>query len=133
MIQKCIRVLIVDDVPQVRLGLAIMLKLAARNITPGIEVIGEAQNGSDAIIQAQILKPDVVLMDLEMPGLDGYQATQSIKSADPSILIVALSIHSDPSSRQKVIQAGADAFVEKGGPLDDLFSAIQRSQSWKRN
>src|SRR4030042_7183064 len=100
MIQKCIRVLIVDDVPQVRLGLAIMLKLAARNLTPGIEVIGEAQNGSDAIIQAQMLQPDVILMDLEMPGLDGYQATRSIKSANPSILIVALSIHSDPTSRQ---------------------------------
>ena len=105
-----------------------MLKLAARNITPRIEVIGEAQNGNEAITQAQLLQPDVVLMDLEMPGLDGYEATQIIKSTHPSVLIVAMSIHADPASRQKVIQAGADAFVEKGGPLDDLFSAILSAQ-----
>jgi DNA-binding NarL/FixJ family response regulator len=124
MVRNNIRVLIVDDVPQVRLGLAIMLKLASRNITPQIEVIGEAQDGRDAITQAQLLQPDVILMDLEMPGLDGYAATRSIKSSHPSILIVALSIHADPACRQKVIQAGADAFVEKGGPLKDLFEAI---------
>ena len=125
MIQEKIRVLIVDDVPQVRQGLTIMLKLISRNITPMIEVIGEAQNGSEAITQAQMLQPDVILMDLEMPGLDGYAATQSIKSASPSILIIILSIHGDPASRQKVIQAGADAFVEKGAPLEELIRAIQ--------
>jgi CheY-like chemotaxis protein len=100
-IQGKIRVLIVDDIPQVRQGLSTMLNLAARNILPQIEVIGEAQNGSEAIQQALILHPDVVLMDLEMPVLDGCTATQCIKSTNPSILIVILTIHSDPATRQK--------------------------------
>ncbi|OGN89415.1 MAG: hypothetical protein A2Y88_04565 [Chloroflexi bacterium RBG_13_48_10] len=126
MIQENIRVLIVDDIPQVRQGLATMLKLAARNILPQIEVIGEAQNGSEAIQQAQMLHPDVVLMDLEMPVLDGYTATQCIKSTNPSILIVILTIHSDPVTRQKAAHAGADAFVEKGAPLGELLQTIQR-------
>jgi CheY-like chemotaxis protein len=65
-------------------------------------------------------------MDLEMPVLDGFAATQRIKSTHPSILIVALTIHSDLASRQKAAQAGADTFVEKGAPLDELLQAIQR-------
>lgn len=126
MIPKSIKVLIVDDVPQVRQGLATMLKLAAKNLTPKLEVIGEAQNGSEAVEQTQALHPDVILMDLEMPVLDGYNATQCIKSTHPSILVVVLTIHSDPSTRQKAAQAGADAFVEKGAPLEELLRAIQR-------
>src|SRR4030042_1514979 len=99
--QDWIKVLIVDDVPQVRQGLATMLKLAARNFTPKIEVVGDAQNGSHAIEQAYMLHPDVVLMDLEMPVMDGYTATQHIKSTHPSISVVVLSIHSDSTSRHK--------------------------------
>ena len=123
--QDWIKVLIVDDVSEVRQGLATMLKLAARNFTPKIEVVGDAQNGSHAIEQAHMLHPDVVLMDLEMPVMDGYTATQHIKSTQPSISVVVLSIHSDPTSRQKAFQAGADAFIEKGAPLAELIQAIQ--------
>jgi DNA-binding NarL/FixJ family response regulator len=90
-------------------------------------VIGEAQNGREAITQAHLLHPDVILMDLEMPVLDGFTATKSIKSMHPSILIIALSIHSDLASRQKAIQSGADVFIEKGAPLQEIFQAIQRS------
>lgn len=121
-----IRVLIVDDLPQVRHGLATVLELASKAYKPKIAIIGEAQNGREAIQQAQILHPDVVLMDLEMPVLDGFSATQCIKSMNPSILIVALTIHSDPTTRQKAAQAGADAFIEKGAPLDELLHAIHR-------
>ena len=127
MMQESIRVLIADDVQQVRHGLATMLKLASKNLTLKIEVIGEAQNGREAVDQSQTLHPDVVLMDLQMPVLDGFTATQSIKSTNPSILIVALTIHSDLASRQKAVQAGADAFVEKGAPLEELLQAIQRN------
>jgi len=119
-----IHVLIVDDLPQVRQGLATLLSLAAKNISPKIKVIGEAQNGSEAIEQARLLHPDVILMDLKMPVLDGYTATQCIKSTHPSIFIVVLTIHADPSTRQKAAQAGADAFVEKGAPLEELIQAI---------
>ena len=119
-----IRVLIVDDLPQVRQGLAIALKLAGKAYKPKIDIIGEAQDGNEAIEQASILHPDVVLMDLEMPVLDGFTATQRIKSTNPSILIVALTIHSDLASRQKAVQNGADAFIEKGAPLEELLQAI---------
>ncbi len=121
-----IRVLIVDDIQQVRQGLATILKLAARKTNPQIEVVGEAQNGNEAIQQAQKLQPDVILMDLEMPVQDGFTTTQYIKTTYPSIWVVVLSIHSDPVSRQKAALSGADAFVEKGGLLDELLQAIQR-------
>jgi len=124
-IRESIRVLIVDDMPQVRQGLATVLQLASKAAKPKFDIVGEAQNGSEAIQSAQLLHPDVILMDLEMPVLDGFSATQFIKTAQPSISIVVLSIHSDPASRQKAAQAGADAFVEKGAPLDELLQAIQ--------
>jgi len=122
---KSIRVLVVDDVPQVRQGLMTMLKLATKNLAPSIEVIGEAQNGYDAIQLSQTLHPDAILMDLEMPVLDGYAATQSIKSKDPSIFIIILTIHDDLYSRQKASQAGADVFIEKSAPLDELIRVIR--------
>ena len=125
MSQENIRVLIVDDIPQVRQGLTTMLRLAAKNIKPKVELIGEAQNGREAIEQAQVLHPDVVLMDLEMPVLDGYTATQCIKSKDPSIFIIILTIHDDLATRQKAAQAGADAFFGKSAPLDGLIRVIQ--------
>ena len=125
MSQKSVRVLIVDDIPQVRQGLATMLKLAAKNIMPKVELVGEAQNGSEAIAQAQVLHPDAILMDLEMPVLDGYTATQCIKSKDPSIFIIILTIHDDLATRHKAAQAGADAFFGKSAPLDGLIRVIQ--------
>jgi DNA-binding NarL/FixJ family response regulator len=123
--QESVRVLIVDDVPQVRQGLATMLALATKNIAPKIEVIGEARNGSEAIEQAQALHPDVILMDLEMPVLNGYIATQRIKSQHPSIGIIILTVHISPDSRQEAARAGADAFFEKSAPLNGLVRAIQ--------
>jgi DNA-binding NarL/FixJ family response regulator len=123
-----IRILIADDLPRVRFELTTMLKLLGTKDSVDLVVIGEAQNGYEAIQQAQNLHPDVIIMDLEMPELDGYRATESIKSADPTVFIVILSIHSDPLSRQKAIQAGADAFVEKGAPLNELLQVIRSSQ-----
>ncbi len=121
-----IRVLIADDVPQVRQGLVTMLKLASKNLPHKIEVIGEAQNGIEAIELAKRLHPDVVLMDLEMPVLDGCDATQNIKSADPTTGVVVLTIHGDDATRLKATQAGADAFIEKGAPVNELLQAIQQ-------
>jgi DNA-binding NarL/FixJ family response regulator len=122
---KSIRVLIVDDIPQVRQGLATMLRLATKNLTPNIEVIGEAQNGCEAIQLSQILHPDAILMDLEMPAMDGFMATQTIKSKDPSTFIIILTIYDDPYSRQKAFQAGADTFIDKSAPIEGLIRVIQ--------
>lgn len=122
--EEILRILIVDDVPQVRLGLTTMLRLASRNSKPKIEVVGEAKNGDDAIRQTKLLHPDVILMDLEMPVSNGYHATQSIKSTNPSTFIIILTIHDDPITRQKASQAGADAFIVKSAPLDSLIQVI---------
>lgn len=121
-----IDVLIVDDLPHVRQSLANVLELASMKKGLGIQVIGEAQNGIEAIQQAHILHPDVILMDLEMPCVDGFEAARAIKQADPGVGIIVLTIHYDPDSRRKAQQAGADAFLEKGAPLEELIETIHK-------
>lgn len=116
---KKIKVLIVDDMPQVRQDLRTFL-----NLTLDIEVVGEAANGIEAIRQTEILKPDVILMDLEMPQLDGYQASRKIKTNDPQCKIIALSIHGGNTERQQALLYGIDYFVIKGEPLEDLIKTI---------
>lgn len=116
---KKIKVLIVDDMPQVRQDLRTFL-----NLTLDIEVVGEAANGIEATRQTEILKPDVVLMDLEMPQLDGYQASRKIKTNDPQCKIIALSIHGGNTERQQALLYGIDYFVIKGEPLEDLIKTI---------
>jgi len=114
-----IRMLIVDDVAQVRQDLRMLLTLSC-----DVEVVGEAANGQEAISQAEIHQPDVVLMDLEMPVMDGYRATRQIKNLYPSCRIVALTVHGYEEARQKALQAGVDAFIVKGEPVENLVQAI---------
>ena len=114
-----IRVLIVDDVSQVRQELRTMLTLSS-----DVEIVGEAANGLEAIRQAEALQPEVILMDLEMPVLDGYQATEQIKNQQPSRRIVALTVHGYEEARQRALQAGVDAFIVKGESLENLVQAI---------
>jgi DNA-binding NarL/FixJ family response regulator len=112
--------LIVDDVPQVRRELRTLLPLL-----DAIDVVGEAENGQDAIELAATLRPDVILMDVEMPIVDGLIATRLIKQQCPQCRIVILSIHADEAVRAKARSAGADDFVDKGAPLSTLLQAIQ--------
>jgi DNA-binding NarL/FixJ family response regulator len=121
---KNIRILIVDDVTQVRQGLVTLLKLVATRTTPEIEIVGEAQNGGEAVQQAQVLHPDVILMDLEMPFIDGYEAARQIKTSWPSCRIIALTIHDHESARLQAINAGMDDFIVKGAPLETLIRVI---------
>jgi len=122
--EKSIRVLIVDDLPWVREGLATVLKLAARSVTPRLEVVGEAQNGLEAIGQLRALQPDVILMDLEMPGMDGYETTRRIKAEKPAPRVIILSIHTGPEAQQRAQAAGADGFVTKGASYEIILNAI---------
>ena len=117
------RILIVDDIPQVREDLRTLLPLAGE-----IEVVGAAINGLDAVRQAESLRPDVVLMDLEMPVMDGNEATRQIKTLGLDCRIVALTVHDDESSRQKAVQAGVDDFVIKGAPVEILVQAITKNE-----
>ena len=115
-----IRLLLVDDVPQVRRELRTALSL-----TGGVQVVGEAVDGRQAVDLAVSLEPDVVLMDLEMPGMDGFEAAARITAAAPSCRLVALTIHAGAEERQRAHAAGFDAFVVKGASMLTLMLAIQ--------
>ena len=119
-----IRVLIVDDMAQVRHDLRTVLPLAGQAAGLQIDVVGEAGNGQEAIQQATALRPDVVLMDLEMPVMGGYEATRQIKACSPDCRVIALTIHGDETVRQRAIQAGVDDFVIKGAPITSLIQAM---------
>ncbi len=124
MSMESIRVLIVDDLQPVREGIATLLKLASRMVAPKIEIVGEAQEGGEAIRQAQALHPDVILMDLEMPGMDGYEATRRIKAERPAPRVIILSIHNGPEALQRARAAGADDFIIKGATYQILLDTI---------
>jgi DNA-binding NarL/FixJ family response regulator len=120
-----IRLLIVDDAARVRQDLRTMLSLAGDAEKDRlIEIVGEAANGLEAIRQAESLRPQVVLMDLEMPVLDGYEAARQIKTRCPSCQVIALTIHDYEAVWQRATQAGVDDFVVKGAPLETLIQAI---------
>jgi DNA-binding NarL/FixJ family response regulator len=117
---KTTRVLIVDDAPQVRRELRTLLPLL-----DDIEIVGEAENGQSAIELAAALQPDAILIDVEMPILDGLEATRRIKQASPATRIIILSIHDDEATSAQARSAGADDFVDKGAPLTTLLQAIK--------
>ena len=121
-----VRLLIVDDMHHVRKELLRLLEL-----TDLVQVVGEAANGQEAIDQAAALRPDVVLMDLEMPVLDGWEALRQIKQRQLAERVVVLSIHNDTKSTQRAMHAGADAFLSKGIGFEALLSAIVTRKDMK--
>jgi DNA-binding NarL/FixJ family response regulator len=124
-----IRVLLVDDQPAVLRGLRVRFQLE-----PDMQVVGEASTGREAFTLAQTLMPDVVLMDIEMPGMDGIEATAALAMIAPQSAVVILSIHTDRQTRIRAQAAGAVAFLEKRGTTDTLLAAIRQAaaQSGKR-
>jgi signal transduction histidine kinase/CheY-like chemotaxis protein len=114
-----LRVLLAEDHEIVRQGLASLLRE-----TPGIDVVGEASNGQDAVDLAYRLRPDVVTMDVSMPVMSGDEATRRIKEHLPETRIIALSMHQEPETIEKMCQAGADGYVLKTAPPEELFAAI---------
>jgi two-component system, NarL family, response regulator NreC len=127
-LMSAVRILIVDDTPQVRSDLRTILPLAGELNGLSIEISGEAGDGYDAIRLAGELRPDVVLMDLSMPRLDGYSATQAIKALYPNTKILVLTVNSAQEAQQKAYQAGADGFIEKGAPVSELIHQIKSFQ-----
>lgn len=118
---KMIRLLIVDDQLAVRQGLR--MRLAAE---PDLEVVGEAPDGEVALSSALALCPDVVLMDVEMPRMDGFAATDTLRKLCPSAAVIMLSIHDDARTRARAEDAGAVAFVVKSLPTDMLLATIRQ-------
>src|SRR4030042_169695 len=116
-----IRVLIVDDHTIVRKGIRALLAEIA-----GIEVVGEADNGQEAIAQADILHPDVILMDLAMPKMDGIEATRQIKASQPESRILVMTSFAADDKVFPAIKAGALGYLLKESAPEDLVQAIRQ-------
>jgi two-component system nitrate/nitrite response regulator NarL len=115
-----VRVIVADDSPQVRRDLHQLLEL-----TGEIEVVAEAADGQDAVCLAAALSPNVIVMDLQMPGMDGYEATLRIKNEVPNVRVIILSIHAGPEEQSRARAVGADHFVVKGESYEVLVNAIR--------
>jgi len=114
-----IRILLVDDHAIVRQGLRSMLEGEER-----FQIVGEAANGSDGVSLARTLKPDIVLMDVTMPEMDGIEATRLIKAELAGIRVVALSVRIDKPTLDNMLMAGASAFLSKDCQKDELVHAL---------
>ena len=120
--EKKIKVLIVDDIAETRENIKRMLSFEQT-----IEVIGFARTGREAIEQATATRPDVVIMDINMPDMDGISATTEIKKKLPFVMVVILSVQSDPSYMRRAMLAGARDFLTKPPMIDELTDAIKRA------
>ena len=118
------KLLVVDDDPMMRLGLT-----AALGNQSDLDIIGEASDGRLAVEQATTLQPDVVLMDIGMPGIDGIEATKVIKAATPAMRVVVLTSHTDETEIIAALSSGADAYCIKGTDGEALANAIRVAAS----
>jgi DNA-binding NarL/FixJ family response regulator len=116
-VERQVRVLIADDRPTTRQGLTALLSLL-----PQVEIVAEATNGHESVDLVAEYRPDVVLMDMQMPVMDGVEATRRIKEQWPTVRIIALTIHA--KYRAKALAAGVDVFLLKDGNADMLLGAI---------
>lgn len=117
-----IRVLIADDHATIRDSIAHLLEQHSE-----LTVVGHAADGREAIELAQQVRPDVVVMDVSMPTLDGVAATRLLRDTAPDVRVVAFSTWDDDATRARMADAGASAYVTKGEPIDTLVQAIRHA------
>jgi two-component system invasion response regulator UvrY len=115
-----IRVLVVDDHDLVRTGIARMLE-----DIDGLQVVGEASSGEESLKKARELKPDVVLMDIKMPGIGGLEATRKLIRSYPDIRIIAVTACEEDPFPTRLLQAGAAGYLTKGAALDEMVQAVR--------
>lgn len=116
-----ITVLIVDNLAHIRQGIKTLLQL-----TDDFQIVGEAANGVEAVQMAERFRPDIVIMDLKMPGMDGFEAIRQIKSRNLAMGVIALTLYDDRRNRERAAYAGADAFIEKDAAVDTLEKRYEK-------
>jgi len=119
-----IRILLVDDHAVVRAGLRMLL-----GADPELQIVGEAENGAQVLRLTDELAPDVVLMDISMPDMNGIEATRKIKEQAPNVVVLALTMHEDDQYFFEMLAAGASGYVPKRAAPNDLLSAIHAVQN----
>jgi two-component system, NarL family, response regulator LiaR len=124
--ERKIRIMLVDDHAVVRSGLSAFL-----SVNPDLELVGEAENGEQAVVRAGILQPDIILMDLMMPVMDGVAATTTIKKQYPGIQIIALTSFQEDELVQNVLRAGAIGYLMKNVSARELSAAIKTAREGK--
>jgi DNA-binding NarL/FixJ family response regulator len=117
---KPIRILVADDHPVVRDGLVAML-----STQPDFQVVAEASNGQEAVEKAAALQPDVVLLDLEMPGMDGVEALKSLHARYPAMRALVFTAFDTDERILGAVRAGAQGYLLKGAPREELFHAVR--------
>ena len=117
-----LRLLVVDDHPVVRMGLVAML-----SEHPDFEVVGEAADGAEAVLQASRLTPDVVLMDLRMPVMDGAEATAKMLASPTAPAVLVLTTYDTDADIVRAVEAGANGYLLKDAPRETLADAIRRA------
>ncbi len=122
-----ITILIADDHTLVRETWSFIL-----NTDPRFSVIAESGSGEDAIEQAKKLRPNIVIMDINLPGMNGIEATQQIRKYSPGTKILGVSLHTQPTYARKMIQKGAMGYVTKNSSREEMFKAITEIQSGKK-
>lgn len=115
-----IKLLLADDHAVLRVGLKTLF-----NAQPDMEVIAEAANGEETVLKTHEFAPDIVLMDITMPGLNGFEATREIKKQNPATKVLVLTMHDDESYLHKMFNAGADGYVPKKAAGTELLDAIR--------
>lgn len=122
-----IRVMLVDDHDLIRYGLRRLL-----GDQPGIDVVEEASSGEQAMEKVRSIKPDVILMDINMPGIGGFEATSRISHTHPECRVIVLTVHSEGPLPKRILEAGAVGYLTKGCPVEEMVEAIQKVHGGQR-
>ncbi|MDF1759216.1 MAG: UvrY/SirA/GacA family response regulator transcription factor [Coxiellaceae bacterium] len=122
-----INVMLVDDLDLVRTGIRKMLDESA-----GIKVIGEATSGEEAVKLARSVKPNVVLMDVKMPGIGGFEATRKLIRMDPDIKVLIVTVCDNDLYPARLLQVGASGYLTKGATMDEMVQAIKAVHAGQR-